>query len=92
MAVLADAVGAQSFHPSSVEIDAETGRLVVLAGREHAMVELDGQGILLAARSLGPHHRQAEGASILPDGALVIADEGGDAHARMTRYARVHVA
>jgi hypothetical protein len=38
---------------------------------------------------LGAHHRQAEGASILPDGALLIADEGGDAHARMTRYARV---
>jgi hypothetical protein len=90
VAQLANAVGAASFHPSSIEIDAETGRLVVLAGREHAMVELDGQGLLLAARSLGQHHRQAEGASILADGALLITDEGGDAHARMTRYARAH--
>ena len=91
VAQLADAVGAQSFHPSSIEIDARSGRLVVLAGREHAMVELDPQGILLAARGLGEHHRQAEGASILPDGSLVIADEGGEAHARITRYGRVDV-
>jgi hypothetical protein len=90
VAQLANAVGAASFHPSSIEVDGQTGRLVVLAGREHAMVELDGQGLLLAARSLAEHHRQAEGASILPDGALMITDEGGDAHARMTRYARLH--
>jgi hypothetical protein len=89
VAVLADAVGAQSFHPSSVEFDVRTGRLVLLAGREHAMVELDAQGMLLAARSLGEHHRQAEGATILADGSLVIADEGGDAHGTMTRYARL---
>ena len=87
--LLADAIGATSFHPSSLEFDVRTGRLVVLAGREHGMVELDAQGMLLAARGLGEHHRQAEGATILADGALVIADEGGDAHARMTRYARI---
>jgi uncharacterized protein YjiK len=89
VAYLADALGARSFHPSSVEIDARTGRLVVLAGRENAMVELDAGGLLLAARGLGEHHRQAEGATILPSGALVIADEGGDGRALMTRYARL---
>lgn len=89
VALLADAVGARSFHPSSLEIDARTGRLVVLAGREHAMVELDAGGMLLAARGLGKRHRQAEGATILPNGDLVIADEGGNARALMTRYARL---
>ncbi|HEY2706732.1 MAG TPA: SdiA-regulated domain-containing protein [Caulobacteraceae bacterium] len=86
---LAEAVGARTFHPSSLEIDPETGRLVILASRENAMVELDSEGSLLAARTLGEGHRQPEGATILPDGALVIADEGGDADALMTRYARV---
>jgi hypothetical protein len=89
VAVLADAVGAQSFHPSSIEVDGRTGRLVVLAGREHAMVELEPEGLLTAARGLNHHHRQAEGATILSDGALIIADEGGHEHARMTRYARI---
>jgi hypothetical protein len=54
------------------------------------MVELDPQGMLLAARGLAERHRQPEGATILPDGDLVIADEGGHAHAKMTRYARLH--
>jgi hypothetical protein len=88
-ALLADAIGAPSFHPSSLEFDARTGRLVVLAGREKGMVELDAKGMLLCARGLGEHHRQAEGATILADGSLVIVDEGGEAHARMTRYARI---
>lgn len=87
--LLADAIGARSFHPSSLEFDARTGRLIVLAGRENGMVELDAKGMLLSARGLGEHHRQAEGATILTDGALIIADEGGDAHARMSRYARL---
>lgn len=87
---LADAVGARSFHPSSVEIDPVSGRLIVIAARENAMVELDGNGLLLAARGLGRHHRQAEGGTILQDGSLVIADEGRDARATMTRYARNH--
>lgn len=87
---LAQAVGAPFFHPSSLEIDAQTGRLVVLAGRESALVELDARGDLIAARGLGDLHPHPEGATILGDGALVIADEGGDARAQLTRYARLH--
>jgi uncharacterized protein YjiK len=90
VAPLADAVGAKAFHPSSLEIDARTGRLVVLAARQNAMVELDADGTLLAARRFGKGLRQAEGATILPDGALLIAREGGDARAMMRRYARLH--
>ncbi|HWA62748.1 MAG TPA: hypothetical protein VG939_15310, partial [Caulobacteraceae bacterium] len=89
-APLAQAVGARAFHPSSLEIDPVSGRLILLAARENAMVELDAHGDLLAARGLGRHHRQAEGATILADGALVIADEGGDARALITRYARAY--
>jgi hypothetical protein len=87
---LAAAAGARSFHASALEIDARTGRLVVLAARENVMVELDAYGGLLAARALGANHRQAEAVTILPDGALVIADEGGDADAHIARYPRLH--
>jgi hypothetical protein len=89
VALLADAVGAKSFHPSALEFDGRTGRMIVLAGRERGMVELDAAGMLLAARGLGDRHPQAEGATILGGGDLVIADEGGDGHARMTRYGRL---
>lgn len=86
---LAKAVGARAFHPSALEIDPVTGRLVILASVENAMVELDREGQLLAARSLGLRHRQPEGAAILPDGALVVADEGGDGDAQLTCYGRL---
>jgi len=89
MAPLGEAVGAKGFHPSSLEIDPRTGRLIMLGGKERAMVELDSKGTLLAARRLNKSHRQAEGATIMADGALVIGDEGGDAKALLTRYPRV---
>ncbi|MGA0603414.1 hypothetical protein ACO2Q3_22085 [Caulobacter sp. KR2-114] len=87
---LAEAVGARGLHPSSLEIDPVSGRLILLAARENALLELDEAGGLLAARWLGRQHRQAEGATILPDGSLVIADEGGHAQGTLTRYARAH--
>jgi hypothetical protein len=85
---LAQAVGARSFHPSALEIDPQTGRLVVVASLENAMVELDREGRVLAARSLGARHRQPEGAAILPDGALVIADEAAGGEPMLTCYDR----
>ena len=88
---IAAAIGVRAFHPSSVEIDPRTGRIVVLAGPENAMVELDPYGELLAARHLGELHSQAEGSAILPNGDLMIADEGGRARAHLARYARLNV-
>jgi uncharacterized protein YjiK len=88
---IAEAIGVRAFHASSVEIDPRTGRIVVLAGPENAMVELDPYGALLAARHLGELHSQAEGSAILPNGALMIADEGGRARAHLARYARLGV-
>ena len=88
---VAAAVGVSGFHPSSVELDRASGRIIVLAGSERAMVEFGPDGVPLAARRLGRAHVQAEGAAILPDGALVIADEAGArGRARLTRYPRIH--
>jgi len=86
---LAAAAQVDEFHPSSVEIDARTGRVILIAGREGAMVELAPDGAILAGRRLGSGHYQAEGAAILPDGALLIADEAPKkGRAVLTRYAR----
>ena len=90
MASLAAAAGVAAFHPSAVQIDPASGRIVLLAGREQALVELDPAGAVLAGRRFGAEHPQPEGLAILPDGALLIADEGPKKHipARLTRYAR----
>lgn len=89
-APLAAAIGADEFHPSEITLDSRSYRIILLSGRERGMVELTPDGTLLAARSLAALHRQPEGAAVLRDGSLAIADEGADAHAQLTRYARIH--
>lgn len=82
------ATGAAAFQPSSIEFDRQTGRTILLSARDAALVELDGERIA-AARRLGRIHTQAEGAAILPDGSLVISDEGSDTRALLSVYPRV---
>jgi uncharacterized protein YjiK len=84
----ATAAAVGRFRPSSVEIDSQSGRIILLSANDAAMVELDGDGALLSARELEGPHPQPEGAAIMPDGSLVIADEGGDGQARLSRYPR----
>jgi hypothetical protein len=85
----ARAAGAPDFHASSADIDARSGRIIVLAARERALVELDADGAIAAARRLDRSHRQAEGVAVMPDGALVIADEAAGARALLTHYPRI---
>jgi uncharacterized protein YjiK len=75
-------------HPSAIELDRRSGRIVLLAARERALVEIDPDGAVVAARRLDERHVQAEGVAILPDGALVIADEAAGGRAFLTRYPR----
>lgn len=74
---LAQAAGVRRFRPSSLDVDARSGRLVLLSAGDAALAELSAQGAILSARSLEGQHRQAEGVALLPSGALVIADEAG---------------
>ena len=76
-----------SFHPSTIEVLPEDGTLILAAAREGALVELTSQGRLLAARSLSLRdHPQTEGLTFLPDGTLVLADEGRGSRGRLTLY------
>ena len=88
---VAVAAGVDGFHPSSVEIDPATGRIILLAAREGALAELNPDGSIVAARKLDASHNQAEGSAILANGALVIADEGGSGlRGGISRYPRAH--
>jgi uncharacterized protein YjiK len=91
-AELAAAVGTSGFHPSAVAVHPTTGDLWLLAARERAVARLRRDGTdrlrLLEASRLpaADRHRQPEGMLLLPDGTVLIADEGGDGRARLGRY------
>lgn len=72
---LAQAAGERHFRPSALDIDGPSGRLVLLSAGDAALAELNAEGAILSARSLEGEHRQPEGVAVLPNGALVIADE-----------------
>ena len=85
---VAEAAGVHSFHPSSIEIDPVSGRILLLSARDAALAEFGPDGGLLAARRLGRRHVQPEGMTVAADGTLIISDEGAGGQAIVTRYER----
>jgi uncharacterized protein YjiK len=86
---LANAAGVRRFQPSGLEFDARSGRLIVISANDGAIAELDPEGALISAQPLGDRHRQTEGVAILADGSLILADEGGNDQALISRYQRL---
>jgi hypothetical protein len=85
-AVEASGLG-KNFHPSSIEVDPQTGSLILLAAREEAMIELSLQGQIRGSRELKRrNHPQPEGLAFLPDGTMVLADEGQGGRGTITLY------
>jgi len=82
------AAGVRSFQPSGLEFDRRSGRLIVISANNGAIAEFGPDGAMLAARSLGRRHRQTEGVAIMPDGTLILADEGGNGQPLISRYPR----
>jgi uncharacterized protein YjiK len=87
---VANAAGVRHFRPSSLDFDARSGHLLMLSAFDGALAELSPEGVLISARALARVHNQAEGVAVLPNGALVISDEGGRARGRalLSRYPR----
>ena len=80
------AAGLATLHPSGLTWS-EAGSLLVVAARERRLVELSPRGQILGVRELPARlHPQAEGIVLLPDGTVVIADEGGNGRAMLTLY------
>ena len=84
------ATGLGRLRPSGLAWLRRGERLLVLAGKERVLLEVDAADWrLLAWRTLAPGgHRQAEGVAVLPDGTLVIADEADGRTAMLTAYGR----
>jgi len=76
-----------SFHPSAIEVHPETGRSVLVSAQEETILEVSPYGALLTGRELHRKtHPQPEGITFLPDGSLLVADEGQGNRGHVTRY------
>jgi uncharacterized protein YjiK len=76
-----------TFRPSAIEIHPGTGSILLLAGPEEALLELTAAGEIVGGEGLKSRdHPQPEGLAFLPDGRLVLADEGRGKEGTITWY------
>jgi uncharacterized protein YjiK len=74
--------------PSAIERHPKTGNFFVLAAQGETLIELSPEGKVIAQGKLDKkRHDQPEGLTFLPDGAMLISDEGKK-HGTLSRYAR----
>ena len=74
--------------PASGIVRAPTGDYLLVSSRLAGIAEIARDGRILGVARLSPRlHPQPEGIAILPDGSLVVADEGRDRRAHLARYA-----
>ncbi len=77
----------RKLNPSGLSILDDT--IHIVAARQTTLLEIDRAGNLLGARTL-VGHPQPEGIAVMPDGSIVIADEGKKGSGFITRYAPVN--
>ncbi len=76
----------RSFAPSGVAVT-PIGTVLLVSGRDDALIEVDRDGRLMAAVELrGGRHPQSEGIEIGPDGTMYISDEKNGKEPRLTAY------
>jgi uncharacterized protein YjiK len=74
---LLDEADRAEFRPSGIEWDPAGEQLVVVSGRNRMVLYFTPAGKLLDRKRLsGERHPKTEGIAIMPDGRLVLADEG----------------
>lgn len=81
-------LGAADLRPSGIARVRASGHWLIVAARQKALVEIDADGALVAARRLplAGRHRQPEGIELLADGRLLIADEADGEAPRLAVY------
>lgn len=68
---------AEKFLPSAIEWDDATDSYVIISARNNAFIWVTAQGEVRSQQRLTrEEHRQAEGLALMPDGRVIIADEG----------------
>ena len=77
----------RKFRPSGIAWDAEAGTLLIVSGRDEALIEISMDGELIGGVELSRNrHPQTEGIVVGPDGTLWLADEANGRPPRLTWY------
>jgi uncharacterized protein YjiK len=81
-------LGVADLRPSGIARVRTSGHWLIVAALQKALVEIDANGALIAARRLplAARHRQPEGIELLADGRLLIADEADGGEPRLAVY------
>lgn len=81
--------GRDELHPSGLTRSPVSGNLLLVAARQHALVEVSPRGEVVAVVRLRDRrqHPQMEGITVTPSGDLLIADEGDGGQGRLSVYA-----
>lgn len=78
--------GKEEFHASGVEVH-PSGEIYLVSARDNLLLRVVPPGRVAGAHRLRRgRHPQAEGIAFLPDGTLVVADEGGSGAATLSLY------
>jgi hypothetical protein len=76
-----------NFHPSAFYWRRERGTLIIVSAKGHSAIEIDQQGRLVDRIKLDKEqHPQPEGLTLMPDGRLVLSDEGSRGHGKISVY------
>ncbi len=76
-----------NFHPSAFLWRRELGRFMIVSAKGHSALEVDERGRLIDRVKLDKQvHPQPEGLALMPDGRLVLSDEGPRGHGKISIY------
>ena len=80
-----------NFHPSAFVWRRERGTLIIVSAKGHSAIEIDEKGRLVDRAKLDKtQHPQPEGITLMPDGRLVLSDEGPRGHGMISVFAAPH--
>jgi hypothetical protein len=76
-----------NFHPSAFYWRRERGSFLIVSAKGHSAIEIDEQGRLIDRVKLNKEeHPQPEGLTLMPDGRLVLSDEGPRGRGKISIY------
>lgn len=82
-----EALDQANFHPSAFVWRRDKGTLIILSAKGHSAIEIDQQGRLVDRIKLDKQrHPQPEGLTLMPDGRLIVSDEGSRGHGKISVY------
>ena len=88
---LVEALDQANFHPSAFIWRRDKGTFMIISAKGHSAIEIDLQGRLIDRIKFDKQeHPQPESLALMPDGRLIVGDEGPRGHGKISIYALPH--